>query len=172
MRTLLAFLTGISLLGLALPHAMARDGGSPYYANNVDKAVRDATRNPTNQAYVGNTWYNRTTSKSFNLPKLMNKEMGLEVIDGALDSTAAGPNDPAPTRTSPLQLSETDVGQREAQKENAGQTNTQLSDDEDEDELKSKKKLHIKKVEYKSESYTGEVHNIRADVEIKAFVRP
>jgi len=82
---------------------------NPYYSSDIDAAVKDAQRNGVNQKYVGNRWYNRTTSKSFDFPKLLNSEMEGEIVEGALDSTAAGPGDEPPERESPEQLVESDT---------------------------------------------------------------
>ncbi|MEK9766731.1 MAG: hypothetical protein VW274_09665, partial [Thalassolituus sp.] len=38
----------------------------------------------------GYEWYNRTTSKSFPLPKMLNTEMNSLIVEGALGPTAAG----------------------------------------------------------------------------------
>lgn len=61
-----------------------------YYSEDIDDAVKAAKSNPVNEAYVGARWYNRSTSRSFNFPKMMNTEMDTQVIEGAMGPTAAG----------------------------------------------------------------------------------
>ena len=111
MKFPILFTTG--LLAANIVATSAAFAENPYYGNDIDEAVRDAERNPANLNYVGNRWYNRSTSKSFDFPKLMNKEMDSELVKGALDSTAAGPGDEPPERENPVQLVDADIPAKE-----------------------------------------------------------
>ncbi len=64
--------------------------GEDYYSSDLDDAVQSAKKNPVNEEYVGARWYNRSTSRSFGFPKMMNTEMDKEVVEGAMGPTAAG----------------------------------------------------------------------------------
>lgn len=90
-------------------HVFVQANDNPYYTDDLDVAVKEAEEKSAGDTIVGNRWYNRTTSKSFNFPKLLNQEMSTEIVDGALDATAAGPGEAAPDRTSPLELSEVEA---------------------------------------------------------------
>lgn len=63
---------------------------SHYYSDDLDDAILAAKKNPVNEEFVGARWYNRSTSRSFDFPKMMNAEMDKEVIEGAMGPTAAG----------------------------------------------------------------------------------
>lgn len=86
-RHIPAFFLGVLI---ALPTALVQASPEAYYSADIDDAVEAAQRNPLNSNYVGARWYNRTTSRSFGLPPMMNVEMGREVIEGAMGPTAAG----------------------------------------------------------------------------------
>ena len=90
-------------------HVFAQASENPYYTDDLDVAVQDAEGKQSGSTHVGNRWYNRSTAKSFGFPKLLNQEMSSEIVDGALDATAAGPGESAPERESPLLLSEEDA---------------------------------------------------------------
>lgn len=78
------------LPALLLPALHVHAGNEAYYSTELDDAVNAARRNPVNTSYVGSRWYNRTTSRSFNLPPMLNTEMDQQVIEGAMGPTAAG----------------------------------------------------------------------------------
>ena len=61
-----------------------------YSSPEIEVAVEAARRFPVQNEYVGYEWYNRTTSKSFPLPKMLNAEMNSLIVEGALGPTAAG----------------------------------------------------------------------------------
>lgn len=61
-----------------------------YYSDDIDEAIHAAKQNPSDKSYVGARWYNRSTSRSFSFPKMMNTEMDQEVVEGAMGPTAAG----------------------------------------------------------------------------------
>ena len=61
-----------------------------YGSPEIEVAVEAARRFPVQAEYVGYEWYNRTTSKSFPQPKMLNTEMTDLVIEGAMGPTAAG----------------------------------------------------------------------------------
>lgn len=152
---------------------------NPYYANDIDAAVRDAERNSPNLNYVGNRWYNRTTSKSFDFPKLMNTEMDNEVVEGALDSTAAGPGDEPPERNSPLQLSEQDVAAADEQEIEAlkeltlGQEDDSLTVISIPTERTTESVFrYVESIEYNSDTFTGRATDITSDVSTSAYITP
>lgn len=84
-----AIRTSLALL-LCLPLGSLQANTEQYFSPDLDEAVNAARSNPVNTHYVGARWYNRTTSRSFDLPKMLNTEMDEEVIEGAMGPTAAG----------------------------------------------------------------------------------
>ena len=80
----------IPLLSAVIATANAADSlneeaaKTAYSSPEVQVAVEAARSFPTQAEYVGYEWYNRTTSKSFPLPKLLNTEMNNLVIEGAM----------------------------------------------------------------------------------------
>ncbi|WP_283789746.1 hypothetical protein QNI23_004450 [Bermanella sp. WJH001] len=78
---------------LLLPFALAEDNirmGEDYYGNDIHAAILEAKQNDRNVNYSNRYWYNRTTSKSFDLPKLGVQALEQERLEGALQPTAAG----------------------------------------------------------------------------------
>ncbi len=90
---LAAILTGIIATLVVLPLALADENmrlGEDYYGNNIDAAILEANQNKRTVNYTNKYWYNRTTSKSFQLPNLAKDELEKESLPGALGATAAG----------------------------------------------------------------------------------
>lgn len=80
-------------LFLILPFALAEDAkyvGEDYYGNDINAAVLEADQNKRQLNYNRQHWYNRTTSKSFELAPLAGSELETERLEGALGATAAG----------------------------------------------------------------------------------
>jgi hypothetical protein len=172
-------ITSFFLIGAGALIAHAESTNSPYYSNDIDAAVKEAETSPSGDTYVGNRWYNRSTSKSFDFPKLMNTEMSSEIVDGALDATAAGPGDVAPVRTSPLEL-------------NAEKVIANKQDDSELDFLADNKTTAIDlsiqppaninelspavykvdKVEYRGENFSGSAKDIRSEASSRAYITP
>lgn len=80
----------LAVLCFSIPAASCFAMDNNYYSDNLDDAILSAKKNPVNKEYVGARWYNRSTSRSFDFPKMMNAEMDQEVIEGAMGPTAAG----------------------------------------------------------------------------------
>lgn len=171
--TTLAILTG------GLLHVFAQANENDYYSNDLDAAVKNAEDSPSNMKYVGNRWYNRTTSKSFDFPKLMNKEMSTEVVDGALDATAAGPGDVAPERKSPLELGESDVviGKKEnADLDIIASTKTTEIDISAQPtatitELEPAV-YKVQEIQYRGDGFSGSARDIRSEATSRAYLTP
>src|SRR5690554_7163690 len=45
-----------------------------YYSADLENAIKAAKENSAQSQHVGARWYNRSTSRSFNFPKMMNAE--------------------------------------------------------------------------------------------------
>jgi len=172
------FITSFLLIG-GVMLANAQSSDNPYYSNDIDAAVKEAENSPSNETYVGNRWYNRTTSKSVDFPKLMNTEMSSEIVDGALDATAAGPGDVAPVRTSPLELNAEDVianKQDDSELDFLADTKSNRFDisiqpSTETSEL-SPTVYKVDKVEYRTESFSGSATNIRSEASSRAYITP
>jgi hypothetical protein len=173
------FITTFLILGSGLLHVFAQANDNPYYSSDLDAAVKEAEISPSNMKYVGNRWYNRSTSKSFDFPKLLNKEMSTEVVDGALDATAAGPGDVAPERTSPLELDAQEVianKQDDSELDFLADTKTVALDlstqpPADIDEL-GPKVYKVEKIEYRTDSFSVSATDIRAEASSRAYYTP
>lgn len=152
---------------------------NPYYAADLDAAVKDAERNPSNTKHVGSRWYNRSTSKSFDFPKLLNQEMSIEVVDGALDATASGPGETAPERKSPLELSEEDAMVSEKDKleldllATKPQEDTVLSLEPEANIIELAPKIYeVKLIQHTSLNFEGQASDIRAEASSRAYITP
>jgi hypothetical protein len=172
-------ITTLLILSGGLLHVVVQARDNPYYSNDLDAAVQDAERNPSNMKYVGSRWYNRSTSKSFDFPKLMNTEMSSEIVDGALDATAAGPGDVAPERTSPLELNAEEVianKQDDSELDFLADTKTTAIDlsiqpPTNIDEL-APSVYTVDKIEFSSDNYSGSATAISAEASSRAYITP
>jgi len=89
------YLIPLLTVATALPATAAdylnqEEANRAYQSPEIETAVEAAKRFPSQAEYVGYEWYNRTTSKSFPLPKMLNTEMNNLIIEGAMGPTAAG----------------------------------------------------------------------------------
>ncbi len=76
-----------------LPFSLAEEGiriGEDYYGNDINAAVLEAEQNTRKLDYSHTYWYNRSTSESFNLPKMEFEDLDETNLEGALGATAAG----------------------------------------------------------------------------------
>jgi hypothetical protein len=160
-------------------HVFVQANDNPYYTDDLDVAVKDAEEKPVGDDIVGNRWYNRTTSKSFDFPKLLNQEMSTEIVDGALDATAAGPGDVAPERTSPLELSEVEA--KVSEKDNAEME--LLSDRQVNDisiaievpvniEQLEPQIYSVQRIEYQNDTFSGSATDIQSSATSRAYNTP
>lgn len=173
------FIASILLMSGGLSVANAQSINSPYYSNDIDTAVKEAKNSPSSETYVGHRWYNRTTSNSFDFPKLMNTEMSSEMIDGALDTTAAGIGDVAPVRTSPLELNAEEVianKQDDSELDFLADTKTTAIDLSIQPPTTmtdlSPAVYKVDKAEYRSENFSGSSKNIRSETRSRAYITP
>jgi hypothetical protein len=160
-------------------HVFAQANDNPYYTDDLDVAVKDADGKLSGSSNVGNRWYNRSTAKSFDFPKLLNQEMSTEIVDGALDATASGPGEEAPDRTSPLELSEEEA--------------TSSEKDSNEMELLADKSVEnvaislepsaniyelsppvyeVSRVQFQDGNFSGSATNIRSSASSNAYITP
>ncbi|WP_430460105.1 hypothetical protein ACQUQU_12900 [Thalassolituus sp. LLYu03] len=146
-------------------HGSAATPNEAYYSQDIDDAVAAAKRNPVDTEYVGSSWYNRSTSRSFPLPKLLNTEMDSEVVEGAMGPTAAG-EQAAFEASRPVR----DAALGRVNKRDALAESKKKSDDPDEDEDYQPNPTEIYVPEARSEN--SRVREIRANVSIKATARP
>jgi len=86
--SLLSLLVATPVMAAETPDQEAAKAA--YSSPEIEVAVEAARRFPAQNEYVGYEWYNRTTSKSFPLPKMLNTEMNSLIVEGALGPTAAG----------------------------------------------------------------------------------
>jgi hypothetical protein len=158
--------------------ANAQSINGPYdYLNNIDTAVKEANNNPRNETYVGHRRNIRTTSKRIDFPRLMNTEMSSEIIDGVLDTTAAGIGDVAPARTSPLKLNVEEVI---ANKQDDFELNLLADSKTNAIDLSiqppatindfSPAVYKVDKVEYRSENFFGSAKDIRSAARSRAYI--
>lgn len=89
---IMKFTIGVTA-ALVTPFSLASDViyiGEDYYGDNIDAAILEAKQNKREGNYKNKYWYNRTTSRSFSLPKLNSYELEQTQLKGALQPTAAG----------------------------------------------------------------------------------
>ncbi|HCM05513.1 MAG TPA: hypothetical protein DIC30_05835 [Oceanospirillales bacterium] len=160
-------------------HVFVQANDNLYYTDDLDVAVKDAKEAPSGNDIVGNRWYNRTTSKSFDFPKLLNQEMSTEIVDGALDATAAGPGDVAPERTSPLELSEVEASVSEKDNEEMELLSDRQANDiiiatevpVDINQLEPTV-IRVQRIEYQGNDFSGSATDIQSSATSRAYTTP
>ncbi len=157
------YITACILLTLTAT-TQAASVNESYYSTDLEDAVADAKRNPVNSEYVGRSWYNRTTSKSFPLPKLLNTEMDAEVIEGAMGPTAAG-EAAALEAQQPVR----DVAQgRKSKQETLAEAKKKQNKPDDETVVERSQEIYVRE----ARSENSRVTDIRATVTIKTSYKP
>jgi hypothetical protein len=167
---MMRYLSGVTLLttGLLLSLSVLSydDAAKAYYSSQLDEAVNAAKRSPDQAESVGHAWYNRTTSKSFPLPKLLNTEMEELVIEGAMGPTAAG--EAAATETQ-KPVRDTALGRNMT--ENDITDSDQGTVPKNDDEVTKKKETLLRNVTYKGQHYELQVRNASSSATITAQAR-
>lgn len=101
----------ISLLMLPLLAALpAQAGQDDYYARDIFQAIKEAGKNTHHYDYSSALRYNRSTSLSIQLPRLLNQEMAQTIIEtpDAIADTMAKPANPS------LSISDSLTGQKDS----------------------------------------------------------
>lgn len=164
--SLSAYITTLILAGIpAISAQAAPPANEAYYSQNIDDAVAAAKRNPVNTDYVGASWYNRTTSRSFPLPKMLNTEMDGEVVEGAMGPTAAGEaaafDAAKPVRDAALGL--------QSRRERLSESKKKSDNPDEEEEYKENENIIYVQ---EARGNGSVVREIRGTVTIKATSRP
>jgi hypothetical protein len=175
MKTPLIFTTLAILFSNAL---YAQTNDNDYYSNNIDAAIKDAKNSSSSSQYVGERWYNRTTSRSFDFPKLMNTEMSTKAINDALDNPYGSLGANPPERLSPLLLNERKVVTNNKDSNDIDyltETKSTLVQS-DKPSVVTKELVYstyyIEKVEYKSENFTGTSREIYSESRSRSYLTP
>lgn len=157
------YITACILLTLTAS-VRAAPANESYYSSDLEDAVADAKRNPVNSQYVGRSWYNRTTSNSFPLPKLLNTEMDAEVVEGAMGPTAAG-EAAAIEAQQPVR----DIAHgRKSKQETLAEAKKKQDKPDSETVVEPSQEIYIRE----ARSENSRVTDIRATVTIKASFKP
>jgi len=149
-------------------YVYAQPGNEAYFSPEIDDAVAHAKRNPVDDRYVGSSWYNRSTSRSFPLPKLLNTEMDQQVIEGAVGATAAG-DQRAAVVAAPVR--EASLGRKSKSEELNENSADQEENNSGDTVEQSETEVYIKEIKYSDSGFTGAARNIRSNVSISARVR-
>lgn len=135
-----------------------------YYSPDIDSAIEDARRHPVSDQYIGNSWYNRSTSKSFALPRLLNTEMDEEIIEGAMGATAAGEEsiiiEPGQQNADlGRTLNEKSLEEKRPLQETSAQV----------ERVPLPKGIYIREIQYEGQGIESSVRDIRANSTIEAY---
>lgn len=175
MKTPLIFTTLAILFSNAL---CAQTNDNDYYSNNIDAAIKNAKNSSSSSQYVGERWYNRTTSRSFDFPKLMNTEMSTKAINDALDNPYGNLGANPPERLSPLLLNERKVvtGNKDSNDMDY-LTETQPTLVQQDKPAAATKELvytgyYVEKVEWESKSFTGASREIYSESRSRSYLTP
>lgn len=156
------------LLSASSATVLASPGNEAYFYNDIDAAVEHAQRNPTQTHYVGSRWYNRSTSRSITLPPLLNRELDEKIIEGALGPTAAGEAAAAeaqqPVRNAALGRANNENSFDDNQPRTTAPSESSKADSNDE--------IVIREISYDGNEFKTRTRDIRANVQIRATLRP
>ena len=165
----LLLLAAVGATAVLSPLLYSQPGNEAYYSTEIDDAVAHAKRNPVDKRYVGSTWYNRSTSKSFRLPKMLNTEMNDQVIEAAVGATAAGDEavpvvDESVTQINLGRTIDNDI-LKETKPVQTAETPAQKVD-------LSEAEVYIPITTYSGQGFSGTATDIRSNVRISAEARP
>lgn len=156
------------VLSVSASTVMAVPGNEAYFYNDIDAAVEHAQRNPVQTQYVGSLWYNRSTSRSITLPPLLNRELDEKIIEGALGPTAAGEAAAAeaqqPVRNAALGRANNENSFDDNQPRTTAPSDSAKADNNDE--------VVIREISYEGNQFKTRTRDIRANVDIRATLRP
>lgn len=152
-------LLSVSVLAVSPQH-------DQYYSDDIFTAIEEAKQRTHHYDYSRAHRYNRSTSQSIQIPRLLNSEMDKQVIEGAVGATAAGNNRDA-NLDEPLRQARRN---QDVEGENLN-TNT-LNNSEQEPILERSSAIYIREIHYSGQEFTGTATNIRSDVSISATARP
>lgn len=168
-NTLILSSATLTLLAAGL-HLQAQPGNEAYYSTNIDDAVAHAKHNPVDKRYVGKTWYNRSTSQSFDFPKMLNSEMNNQVIEGAVGATAAGDQRDTVVEESVV---ETNLGRKINELDETNNVNSVAATTPDAIQQieSSTNEVFVREINYSDAGFSGSARNIRSEVTITAQER-
>jgi len=136
-----------------------------YYSDDIFTAIQEARHRTHHYNYSRAKRYNRTTSQSIQIPRLLNKEMDTHVVTGAMEATAAGqPQTPGVEET----LTQANLG-RNIKKDDAKQPDSEQNTPRFN---ASSGPTVIREIRYRGADFDGAARNIRSDVSVSASVRP
>ena len=138
-----------------------------YYSDDIFTAIEEAKQRTHHYNYSRHKRYNRTTSQSIEIPRLLNSEMDQQIVEGAVGATAAGDNRDnsvgEPVRQADLGRTITsDKINSEQQKES----------NDSPGEIQPNNTNYIREIHYSGQEFNGTASNIRTDVSVSATVRP
>ncbi len=86
-----------------------------YYTDDIFTAIDEAKKRPHHYDYSSSKRYNRTTTQSLDIPRLLNKEMGTTSIDSRDENSITAEDTPISKQQQKLyQLTEDDLGGNQA----------------------------------------------------------
>lgn len=156
------------VLSVSSATALAVPGNEAYFYNDIDAAVEHAQRTPAQAHYVGHRWYNRTTSRSIELPPMLNRELDEKIIEGALGPTAAGE-----AAAAQAQQPVRNAAMGRANNENSFDDNKPLTNTPSEaSKADTDDEVVVREISYEGNDFKTTSRDIRANVTIRAFSRP
>ncbi|WP_419811619.1 hypothetical protein [Bacterioplanoides sp.] len=80
----------ISMLLLPAGVALASPQHDQYYSDDIFTAIEEARQRTHHYNYSRAKRYNRSTSQSIQIPRLLNTEMDEHIVEGAIQASASG----------------------------------------------------------------------------------
>ena len=174
--------SGLSLTTLAAPSQHDQ-----YYSDDIFTAIEEAKQRTHHYNYSRAKRYNRTTSQSIQIPRLLNTEMDEHIVKGAIQPSASGNDTNNYTSTNNYTHTDKEKYNHEQQQANQKVTRANLGQTLTKDEtldsppetglvdtlkVESSTSNIIREISYSGQDYTGSAKNISADVSISASTRP
>lgn len=137
-----------------------------YYSDDIFTAIEEAKQRTHHYNYSRSKRYNRSTSQSIQIPRLLNTEMDEHVVEGAIGSTASG------TKQQEIvdgKVQQANLGRNQKDESNETVATTSA------DTLKVIPEggpTVIREISYNGQDFVGTARNISAEVSISATARP
>lgn len=155
-------------LCLSLSAAAVSPQHDEYYSDDIFTAIEEAKHRTHHYNYSRSKRYNRSTSQSIQIPRLLNTEMDEQVIKGAIAATASGDE-----RTNEIPESQRQTDLNSGNTETIEKTNQLVTlEGKQSTTSTSRNKVYIREIQYNGQDFVGTARNVRTEASVTATVRP
>lgn len=158
----------IAITTLSIPALAVSPQHDEYYSDDIFTAIEEAKQRTHHYNYSRHKRYNRTTSQSIDIPRLLNSEMDDHVIEGAVGATATGNT---VSRNNEMPISQINSGHT-ISSERLSAEQQSSKDNGTQKIIPQENNTYIQSINYSGQGFSGSVNDVSAGVSINATIRP